>query len=49
MTMSAVTVHRGSASARDLALAPGNGPGPVAFFALIKAWREGGMEGLEMR
>ena len=24
------------------------GPGPVAFFGLIKAWREGGMEGLQI-
>jgi cyclohexanone monooxygenase len=24
------------------------GPGPIAFFALLKSWRDGGMEGLEI-
>jgi aminoglycoside phosphotransferase (APT) family kinase protein len=38
--MSAVTVHRGSASARDLALAPGDGPGPVAHFLDVVAPEE---------
>ncbi len=40
MTMSAVTVRPGSASARDLALAPGDGPGPVAHFLDVVAPEE---------
>ena len=38
--MSAVTVRPGSASARDLALAPGDGPGPVAHFLDVVAPEE---------
>jgi cyclohexanone monooxygenase len=36
----------GRASAADGLFAGLYGPGPVAFFALVNAWREGGMEGL---
>jgi cyclohexanone monooxygenase len=36
----------GRASASDGLFAGLYGPGPVAFFALINQWREGGMEGL---
>jgi cation diffusion facilitator CzcD-associated flavoprotein CzcO len=36
----------GRAGASDGLFAGLYGPGPVAFFALVNAWREGGMEGL---
>ena len=39
----------GRAGAEDGLFAGLYGPGPVAFFALTKAWRDGGMEGLEIR
>ncbi|HEY1752287.1 MAG TPA: NAD(P)/FAD-dependent oxidoreductase [Caulobacteraceae bacterium] len=38
----------GRASAADGLFAGLYGPGPVAFFALVGAWREGGMEGLSI-
>ena len=36
----------GRAGADDGLFAGLYGPGPVAFFELVKAWRDGGMEGL---
>ncbi|HVN00726.1 MAG TPA: NAD(P)/FAD-dependent oxidoreductase [Caulobacteraceae bacterium] len=38
----------GKAGSADGLFAGLYGPGPVAFFALIKAWRDGGMEGLQI-
>jgi hypothetical protein len=38
----------GRAGGEDGLFAGLYGPGPVAFFALVKAWRDGGMEGLEI-
>jgi cation diffusion facilitator CzcD-associated flavoprotein CzcO len=38
----------GRAGADDGLFAGLYGPGPVAFFELTRAWREGGMEGLEI-
>jgi cation diffusion facilitator CzcD-associated flavoprotein CzcO len=39
----------GRAAASDGLFAGLYGPGPVAFFALVNAWREGGMEGLAIQ
>jgi cyclohexanone monooxygenase len=39
----------GRAAGSDGLFAGLYGPGPVAFFALLKSWRENGMEGLEIR
>src|SRR5262249_42519520 len=39
----------GRAGSADGLVAGLYGPGPVASFSLIKAWRENGMEGLEIR
>jgi cyclohexanone monooxygenase len=39
----------GRAGAGDGLFANLYGPGPVKFFELIREWRDGGMEGLEMR
>jgi cyclohexanone monooxygenase len=39
----------GRAGAEDGLFAALYGPGPVKFFELIRAWRDGGMEGLEIR
>ena len=38
----------GRASGSDGLFAGLYGPGPVAFFSLVKAWRDGGMDGLEI-
>jgi cyclohexanone monooxygenase len=38
----------GRAGGNDGLFAGLYGPGPVAFFALIKAWRDGGMDGLRI-
>ncbi len=38
----------GRAGGNDGLFAGLYGPGPVAFFSLLKSWREGGMEGLEI-
>ena len=42
---------RAPAALRRRASSPSNlyGPGPVKFFELIREWRDGGMEGLEIR
>ncbi|MGH6956316.1 MAG: flavin-containing monooxygenase, partial [Caulobacteraceae bacterium] len=39
----------GKAGSADGLFAGLYGPGPVKFFELLEAWREGGMEGLEIR
>ncbi|MDB5483134.1 MAG: monooxygenase [Caulobacteraceae bacterium] len=39
----------GRAGAEDGLFASLYGPGPVKFFELIREWRDGGMEGLEIR
>ena len=39
----------GQAGANDGLFASLYGPGPVKFFELIRSWRDGGMEGLEIR